>query len=220
MGSHAYDSANDTFDDIAGIPRLRLNRMESNLTSIYVTGTTNNTGSTITKGKFFYFNGVLAQAKVDIAADATLTLNTNYELPTAGGLNKLNDEIILLKSDLTSYKILYSDSTPRALSDGGSTTVPINGLSNYKYLQFVHWFNGVITIPLITTSFVAGFDYDANSTIYHDQLLIQIDKAQEKITYTALHGFYLASTNTIGRYNNAYIPKTVIGIEKGQWIAE
>ena len=63
------------------------------LTNISITGSTNNTGSTITSGSFFYKNGTLVRAKTDIANNATLTLNTNYEIVTAGGLNALNNAL-------------------------------------------------------------------------------------------------------------------------------
>ena len=57
------------------------------LASINATGSTNTTGSTITAGTYFYLNGVLVRAKADIANGATFTLNTNYEVVTAGALN-------------------------------------------------------------------------------------------------------------------------------------
>lgn len=62
---------------------------KSDLASISITGTTNNTGSTIPKGTFFYKSGTLVRAKADIANEATLTTNTNYEVITAGALNAL-----------------------------------------------------------------------------------------------------------------------------------
>jgi hypothetical protein len=60
---------------------------KSDLASISITGNTNNTGSKITKGTYFYKAGVLVKAILDIADGATLTQNTNYENVTAGGLN-------------------------------------------------------------------------------------------------------------------------------------
>ena len=63
------------------------------LTNISITGSTNNTGSTITSGSFFYKNGTLVRAKTDIANNAALTRNTNYEIVTAGGLNALNNAL-------------------------------------------------------------------------------------------------------------------------------
>ena len=62
---------------------------KSDLASISITGTTNNTGSTIKAGTFFYLNGSLVMSKTDISNGATFTANTNYEVVTAGGLNEL-----------------------------------------------------------------------------------------------------------------------------------
>lgn len=79
---------------------------KSDLTSINATGTTNTTGSPIDAGKYFYLNGELVKAKVDIASNATFTLNTNYEEVTAGGLNDVNKtELIDIGiSGIWSYK--------------------------------------------------------------------------------------------------------------------
>lgn len=71
---------------------------KSDLTSISITGSKNNTGSTITSGSFFYKDGTLVRAKTDIANNATLTLNTNYEIVTAGGLNALNNALTSIES--------------------------------------------------------------------------------------------------------------------------
>ena len=78
---------------------------KTDLTDINITsGTTNNTGSTIASGTFFYYKDSLVKAKTDIANGATLTLNTNYEKVTAGGLNALN-------SALTTREATYSNTT-------------------------------------------------------------------------------------------------------------
>lgn len=63
------------------------------LTNISITGSTNNTGSTIASGTYFYKDGTLVKAIAAIANGATLTLNTNYEIVTAGGLNDLNNAL-------------------------------------------------------------------------------------------------------------------------------
>ena len=62
---------------------------KTGLTDIFTTGSTNNSGGAIGAGVFFYKDGTLVQAKTAIASGATLTLNTNYEVPTAGALNAL-----------------------------------------------------------------------------------------------------------------------------------
>lgn len=63
--------------------------IQADLASPSVIGSTNNTGSTITEGTYFYLNGILVKAKTDIANGATFTENTNYETVTTGGLNSL-----------------------------------------------------------------------------------------------------------------------------------
>lgn len=63
---------------------------QTDLTNIRETGTTSS--QAISAGKYFYLNNVLVRAKVDIASGATFTLNTNYEVVTAGALNELNDK--------------------------------------------------------------------------------------------------------------------------------
>lgn len=62
------------------------------LTSIIETGTTSS--QAISAGTYFYLNDVLVRAKVDIANGATFTLNTNYEVVTAGALNDIINNLI------------------------------------------------------------------------------------------------------------------------------
>ena len=66
---------------------------KTGLTDIFTTGSTNNSGGAIGAGVFFYKDGTLVQAKTAIASGATLTLNTNYEVPTAGALNALKSAL-------------------------------------------------------------------------------------------------------------------------------
>lgn len=64
---------------------------KTDLSAVIATGTTNGTGSQIDAGTYFYLNGDYCVAKTDIAANATFTLNTNYEVVTVGGvLSELN----------------------------------------------------------------------------------------------------------------------------------
>lgn len=67
---------------------------KTDISSIILTGTTNTSGSTITAGTWFYLNGEIVKAKVDIASNATFTENTNYEKKTIGAeLAELNSNI-------------------------------------------------------------------------------------------------------------------------------
>lgn len=86
VGTSAISGLADVAPKLVGIE-------SSDLTSIKAVGSTNATGSTITKGTYFYLNGKLCLAKSDIANGATFTLNTNYEVVTAGGLNSLNSAL-------------------------------------------------------------------------------------------------------------------------------
>ena len=84
---------------------------KSDLAAPSITGSTNNTGSTIAKNQFFYLNGTLVRAMTDIANGATLTSGTNYETVTAGGLNKLNDDVEGIKIDYFTLGSLYLGTT-------------------------------------------------------------------------------------------------------------
>lgn len=86
VGTSAISGLADVAPKLVGIE-------SSDLTSIKAVGSTNATGSTITKGTYFYLNGKLCLAKSDIASGATFTQNTNYEVVTAGGLNSLNSAL-------------------------------------------------------------------------------------------------------------------------------
>lgn len=66
------------------------------LTSIIQTGTT--ASQAIMASTYFYLNDTLVRAKVDIANGATFTLNTNYEVVTAGALNELRIRRSILQS--------------------------------------------------------------------------------------------------------------------------
>ena len=69
-------------------------KVESDLASVSLWGSTNTTGATITKGTYFYRKGALVCAIADIANNATLTSGTNYEAVTVGGLNKISSDIL------------------------------------------------------------------------------------------------------------------------------
>ena len=66
---------------------------KADLTSIIQTGTTCTEANGIAAGVYFYLNGDLVCAKTAIANGVTFTLNTNYEVPTAGALNALKSAL-------------------------------------------------------------------------------------------------------------------------------
>ena len=113
--------------------------LQSDLTNINATGSTNTTGSTITSGTYFYLDGVLVRAKTDIASGATFTLNTNYEAVTAGALNWIN-------SDLTAKTVVRQNYV------NGQTVVNVTAketsLNGHGYLVFFPFFTSASNIAL------------------------------------------------------------------------
>ena len=91
------DSAPDATHTSNLITSAAVAGVRSGIASINLTGTTNDTGATISQGTFFYISGTLVTAKTDIANGATLTEGTNYEAVTAGGLNALIAQIMPFK---------------------------------------------------------------------------------------------------------------------------
>lgn len=63
------------------------------LTNFVIYGNTNDTGSTILEGQFFYIDNVLARAKSLILKNEALIYDTNYELVLQGGLNALSMQL-------------------------------------------------------------------------------------------------------------------------------
>lgn len=93
---------------------------KSDLASISATGSTNTTGATITKGTYLYLDGTLVQALADIASGAAYTNGTNYEIVTAGALNKINSRIACLEiaTDLTGTSLDAFKSSLKTVASG------------------------------------------------------------------------------------------------------
>ena len=112
---------------------------KSDLTSVSVTGTTNTSGSTITKGKYFYLNGTLCKALSDIASNATFTKNTNYEEVTAGALNAL----AIISSTYQNVRLMHN--IPRLVPkditsyvSDGSIWKRLNGTDGYELFEDIY----------------------------------------------------------------------------------
>lgn len=90
---------------------------KTDLASISITGDANDTGSIITKGTYFYKDGALVKALLDIADEAPLTQNTNYEIVTAGALNAICESINEL--DIINRSILTVDTTDSTFEKDG-----------------------------------------------------------------------------------------------------
>ena len=97
----ADDSLTTQINTVRNAVATKANKAD--LTNLDLTGTTNSTGSTISAGTYFYLNGTLVRAKVDIASGATFTLNTNYEIISDGALNQDSGWILLNST----YELYY-----------------------------------------------------------------------------------------------------------------
>jgi len=107
---------------------------KTGLTDIFTTGSTNNSGGAIGAGVFFYKDGTLVQAKTAIASGATLTLNTNYEVPTAGALNALKSAIAWKAESLY---VPANGSVDIILGNPANAIVFSNGQNNERGAWFV-----------------------------------------------------------------------------------
>lgn len=99
---------------------------KTNLASISITGSTNNTGSTITSGTYFYNNGALSKAKTNIASGASIT-SSNTEPITYGLAN-----VFIIKQYTTT------------INEHGFATGGIPLVSGYKAIQAVSLTNAII----------------------------------------------------------------------------
>ena len=94
-------------DEISDV-RNTLTQLETDtFGNINLTGT-NNTGSTITTGTFFYNNGALVRAKTAIQNGSAITIGTNAETVTAGGLNAINTSMTIISTSLASNKVFVA----------------------------------------------------------------------------------------------------------------
>ena len=140
---------------------------KTGLTDIFTTGSTNNSGGAIGAGVFFHKDGTLVQAKTAIASGATLTLNTNYEVPTAGALNALKSAMNFLPvsgnagfhNSIYRGKYLGSSVTAEQYSAISAGTFDDLYIGDYWTIGGVNWR-------------IAAFDYwlntgDTNCTTHH-----------------------------------------------------
>ena len=102
------------------------------ISSISCTGSTNDTGSTITAGTYFYLNSVLCKALADIADDAAFTLNTNYKVVTTGEeLTALNSksakttEVLISPNKMTMWRM----GDLRVIVINGATAGNVNSIA-------------------------------------------------------------------------------------------
>ena len=129
---------------------------KTDLSSIIQTGTTSS--QSISAGTYFYLNGTLVRAKVDIANGATFTLNTNYEVVTAGGLNDLYNYVT--KNGVSStYTELVAGSEYTCTSDGYFYLYATATSNRYAY----GYVNNVLLFSATTSVASNSLGYTINS---------------------------------------------------------
>lgn len=125
---------------------------KTDLTSIIQTGTVST--QVISAGTYFYLNDVLVKAKVDIANGATFTLNTNYEVVTAGALNELRGMIKTSTNIVASGTHIASKTfttLPRAISVSSNVVA-----TNSQFIVGNVYFENGSVISNVALIYMAG----------------------------------------------------------------
>ncbi len=123
----------------------------ADLTPISETGST--ASQAISAGTYFYLDGTLVKAKTAIASGATFTLNTNYEVVTAGALNKI--------------AIKYADYTASSASTGTGGYTAIANLNNFGITATGKTFLGISIVSIGTVGDAFTFTLpQSNGNIY------------------------------------------------------
>lgn len=130
-----------TWDTSSYVNPTRMNHIEDGIksavdgmTNIYIEGSTNNTGSTIASGYYFYLNGTLVRAKQAIQNGGDFTLNTNYEVVTVGAINEVNQ-------DLRNAKIIKTNTR-----DSGGITF------NCRYIEY----GNIVVVNMIINLYISA----------------------------------------------------------------
>lgn len=140
---------------------------KADLTNLDLTGTTNTTGSTIAGGTYFYLNGTLVRAKTNIANGVTFTENTNYEVVTAGGLNKLVETLANYtnRKDTTTYSHIFTRRALNLTFTNGSATYDasaIIGSTNEAIGFAITPYNSYFAGRVTSNNGVLNISFDAN----------------------------------------------------------
>ena len=164
------------------------------LTSILETGST--ASQAISAGAYFYLDGVLVRAITAIASGATFTLNTNYEVVSAGALNKAIPRLLF--------------STVTSMVKNSTVTIPNS--TDYDYLLYTFTCDGkAFTLMAATTAgFIIGSPYISSNSvgaIYASFTKTgntlkctdgQFSVTTSNITWTAISGNQLRLINVVG----------------------
>ena len=154
----------------------------NDLSTIHATGSTNTTGAQIDAGSFFYLNGRYCKALTNIAANATFTLNTNFEVASVGA------EISSIKN--------YCPFTNGSLAPSSSTSITV---PDGTYLITTYQGGVTSAFSCLFVAFVSSHSNDACSAtalvdVYHN---ITVTATKDTITIANLDSTYSVTTNVV-----------------------
>lgn len=165
---------------------------KTDLSSIIQTGTASS--QAISAGIYFYLNDVLVRAKVDIANGATFTLNTNYEVVTAGALNEM-----LTWKPLSSATGTSHINFPSNWNEIEVSAMQITGSSACVGRLTKTQVEDIITASVYNSAYVTiGGGYENSSSYFH--LIALITATQMSLTFYASSTDISASTKFDVKY--------------------
>lgn len=144
--NHMENGIADAHTDIAAVAAAVDDKADKTDIATAESGTT--ASRAISAGTYFYLNGTLVKAKINIASGATFTLNTNYEVVTAGALNAIKEvKSVEMTATTTAsgnislgaeWVIGGGKEVIAAIAKRDSTTLLVTNASNHYYLNARH----------------------------------------------------------------------------------
>lgn len=192
-----YNSTSQKWENSSQIQTLA--NLQNDLSNIDITGSTNNTGSTIPSDRYFYLNGTLVRAKKDIANGATLTENTNYEVVTAGALNDLSSrtgKLIRIGSFSVTYTTVTGDTWQDMLYKLANKALEkLHTLGNYEVAMINH-----CNFPYVRPDYAMAFSKDTTALNVHFSRTWSLSA-----TSTTLEDVFLTTTSKESCYRRTVV---------------
>lgn len=143
---------------------------KKDITNINIIGSTNDTGSTITRGTYFYLNGSIVRAITSIANGATLTYDTNYATVPTGVTNHLRTIVENRGLALGTERVLVStlNSDLDNLNVGNYCWFDYSGSSGFAHLpnKGTTWAGVVYCISGYSLDIQLAFEYSGDGMFF------------------------------------------------------
>jgi hypothetical protein len=178
--NHIEQGIKNAEDDVVEVDTNR----KADLTSISQTGST--ASQAISAGTYFYLEGTLVKAKVDIANGATFTENTNYEVTTVGDAIKKDSVTVQADGTKTHAQALNELFALLDMSKVSGKSVIRRGEQYYTIHQ------------IQTTIIVAAFTL-INSSNTYSTFMLTIQSSGSKFERTVNGTYTDLSTNVLSR---------------------